>query len=93
MLDVYRQLANRIHTPDALELAQELTTWHDAMVRHLRTVGPSDVIASPCDGTDDCPHTDAHDLWARAQQVFGEDADTLVFLRESARAMRAGSSP
>lgn len=81
MLDVYRLLANRVGTNDADDLAQDLRKWHDAMVRHERVlVGTGRV----CAATDECPHLDAADLWTRARQVFGGDADTLTFLRASA---------
>ena len=86
MVDVYRHLANRIRTPDALDLAHDLTNWHDAMVRHVRVVGGQDAADGACGGADDdCPHTEAPDLWTRAQQVFGESAETLTFLRTTAR--------
>lgn len=75
MLDVYRLLANQVGTADADELSQELSRWHDAMVLHER---------ASCAEPDDCPHADARELWAAARRVFGDQAETLVFLRASA---------
>lgn len=78
MLDVYRVLANRVGGADAEELAQELSRWHDAMVLHER-------LATSCaDDDDDCPHTEARELWRAARQLFGDEADNLVFLRTAA---------
>lgn len=83
MLDVYRLLANRVGTGDADELAHELRQWHDDMVRHERSLTAT---GRTCVDAEECPHFDAADLWRRARQVFGREADTLVFLRESAAA-------
>lgn len=84
MLDVYRLLANRVGTSDADELAHDLRQWHDVMVRHERLLA---VTGGVCAAADDCPHIDAADLWRRARQVFGDDADTLTFLRTSAKTL------
>ncbi len=81
MLHVYRLLASRVGTPDALDLAHDLTDWHDAMVRHERSQA---AIGASCAGADDCPHAEALDLWRRARQVFGPAAEELAFLRASA---------
>lgn len=83
MLQVYRRMASRVGTPDALELAQELADWHDAMVRHERSQA---ALGETCDAADECPHVDAMDLWRRAQRLFGADAEELAFLRASAGA-------
>ena len=83
MLDVYRLLANRVGTNAAEELARELSKWHDAMVRHERVLA---AVGRACLGTDECPHAEAADLWMRVQQIFGEHAAELTFLRTSAEA-------
>ncbi len=83
MLHVYRLLAGRIGTSDALDLAQDLASWHDTMVLHERT---QSALGTRCSSADDCPHTEARDLWHRARQIFGSDADRLTFLRASADA-------
>jgi hypothetical protein len=89
MLDVYRLLATRVGTPDALDLAHDLADWHDTMVRHERTQA---ALGDSCAGTEDCPHFDARDLWRRARQVFGPDADELAFLRMSAEHGQTGAT-
>lgn len=81
MLHVYRLLASRAGTPDALDLSHELVDWHDAMVRHERSQA---ALGDTCAGVEDCPHVEARDLWRRARQVFGTAADELGFLRSSA---------
>lgn len=94
MRDVYQQMASRVGTAEALDLAAELTAWHDAMVKHRRTLvntGGDPDHHEPDD--DECPHTMAPFLWARARAVFGDEADTLVFLREAAAAQTAGNAP
>lgn len=84
MVDVYRQVANRVGSTDALLLAQELRAWHDSMVSHQRTLTRLGFSAQACRDWDDCAHGMARDLWGKAVEVFGEDADALTFLRESA---------
>jgi hypothetical protein len=81
VLDVYRLLANRIGTGDADELGHDLRQWHDAMVRHERSLA---VTGQRCPGVDECPHVDATELWKRARKIFGEHAETLTYLRASA---------
>lgn len=81
MLDVYRLLANRIGTGDADELGHDLRQWHDAMVRHERSLAST---GQPCPAVDECPHVDAAELWNRARKIFGEHAETLTYLRQSA---------
>ena len=88
MLDVYRQVANRVGTNDALTLANELRAWHDAMVSHQRTLARLGVEGS-CRDWEDCAHGLGRELWARATAVFGAEAESLTFLRESAGDMAA----
>ncbi len=67
---------------DATDLVDELCTWHDRMVAHLRRHG----AASPCTcgEPDDCPREEARDLWPRARATFGAAAEPLTFLRNHA---------
>jgi hypothetical protein len=88
MLDVYRLLASRVGTPDALDLAHDLADWHDAMVRHERL---QTALGATCAAVEDCPHAEARDLWRRARAAFGAGADELTFLRASARDQLAGA--
>lgn len=79
-MNLYRALGDRVGTPDARNLAQQLMDWHDAMVRHLRL--------SARDGSgchEECPHAEARALWAAAVSVFGEHVDALGFLRRHGR--------
>jgi hypothetical protein len=72
-VNIYRMIGSSVGTPDAQELAARLSSWHDAMVAHERS------IARPaCD--EECPHVDAPVLWAEALQTFGDRAAELRFL-------------
>lgn len=84
MLDVYRQVAHRVGTAEALALAQELRAWHDAMVSHQRTLTRLGYAPDKCADWDECAHGLARELWKRAVEVFGSHVDDLVFLRRSA---------
>lgn len=87
MRDVYQQMASKIGSAEAVELAAQLTAWHDAMVKHRRQLvntGGDPDRHEPDD--DECPHTQAPGLWIRAKAVFGQEAETLVFLRDAASA-------
>ncbi len=66
----------------ATDLVDELCTWHDRMVAHVRRHGAS----SPCEcgEPDDCPREEARDLWPRARATFGDAAAPLTFLRQHA---------
>ena len=86
MLDVYRQVAYRVGTNDAMALAQELRAWHDAMVSHQRTLARLGFSQHSCADWDECAHGLARDLWKRATAVLGEHADDLSFLRDCASA-------
>ncbi|HXH06265.1 MAG TPA: hypothetical protein VNI83_06710 [Vicinamibacterales bacterium] len=79
MLSFYKALAHRVGTQEALELAQRLAVWHDAMVSHERQIRQG---LESCD--EECPHQQAGSLWKEAQQVFGDAARELVFLRSRA---------
>jgi hypothetical protein len=84
MLDVYRQVAYRVGTNEAIALAHELSAWHDAMVSHQRTLARLGFSQHACADWDECAHGLARDLWTRASDVLGANAFTLTFLRECA---------
>ena len=84
MLDVYRQVAYRVGTNQALALAHELSAWHDAMVSHQRTLGRLGFSLDACAGWDECAHALARELWQQATEVLGPHADDLAFLKHCA---------
>ena len=71
-MNIYRMIGNKVATPDALELAERLSAWHDAMVSHQR------LRRRDCD--DECPHELAPALWREAAQVFGPHVREFAFL-------------
>ena len=74
-MNIYLMIGNNVGTPDAVELGERLSAWHDAMVAHERRPAGSPV----CD--EDCPHGDAAILWKQAVATFGPYAADLKFLR------------
>ncbi len=74
-MNIYRMIGNTFGTPEAIELAERLCAWHDAMVAHERAARRAD----SCD--DECPHGDAAVLWREAARLFGDRAAELRFLR------------
>jgi hypothetical protein len=74
-MNIYRMIGNALGTPEAIELAERLSAWHDAMVAHERSARRPD----GCD--DECPHVDAAALWREAAQIYGDRASELGFLR------------
>jgi hypothetical protein len=84
MLDVYRQVAYRVGSNEALALAEELRSWHDAMVTHQRTLARLGSPPHRCREWEDCAHGLARELWAQAIEVLGTEAESLTFLRECA---------
>ncbi|HET9264846.1 MAG TPA: hypothetical protein VFO14_17480 [Vicinamibacterales bacterium] len=87
-MNTYRRLGDQVGTNEARELAEQLVAWHDAMVRHLRAVGP--LRGAKC--LDDCPHEEAALLWSTAQGVFGRKANDLAFLRSHGHVHLASSA-
>jgi hypothetical protein len=75
MNNLYRTIGDRIGTPEARALSQELIIWHDAMVKHLR----SSASGAAC--LAGCAHDEARALWSTALEIFGEQAASLLFLR------------
>ena len=84
-MNIYRTIGDRIGTPEARDLAQQLVEWHDAMVKHVRIVLARRQV---CD--DGCPHDEAAILWSAAQDVFGADAAGLRFLRTHGERLMVG---
>lgn len=74
-MNIYRMIGNTLGTSEAIELAERLSAWHDAMVAHERLANQRE----SCD--DECPHVDAALLWREAAQLFGDRAEELRFLR------------
>jgi hypothetical protein len=81
-MHLYRYMASRIGTTEALTLADRLAAWHDAMVAHERSRRVQVGDAEPC--ADLCPHQEAAELWGEALDTFGEGAQELTFLRRCA---------
>lgn len=75
----YHAVANRVGSPDARELAPQLSSWHDRMVAHDRLTR---ALRQSCD--DGCPHEESIELWQAARRVLGKVADDLTFLRTTA---------
>ena len=76
-MTLYRSVATAMGTRKALDLAQRLAAWHDAMVMHRRRAG--DEAGPSCDV--DCPHEQAEPLWLEALDVYGDRAREFAFLR------------
>jgi hypothetical protein len=76
-MSLYRSVGTAVGTREALDLAQRLAAWHDAMVVHRRRAG--DEAGESCDV--DCPHEQAEPLWLEALGVYGERARAFAFLR------------
>lgn len=76
-MNFYRQVANRVGSPEAVDMIDEMSEWHDRMVAHLRA--PKGSGLSRCD--DECPHADARRLWQATRNVFGEAAGEFEFLK------------
>jgi hypothetical protein len=76
-MSLYQSVGTAVGTREALELAQRLSAWHDAMVRHRR--GTADACEM------DCPHEQAVSLWLEALEVYGDRALELAFLRTMCR--------
>jgi hypothetical protein len=79
---VYLSAAQHNGSAEALELAHELSSWHDQMVMHARLVA-RDGAAARCD--ESCPHARAIELWRTAREVLGDAAHQFAFLRTVAR--------
>jgi hypothetical protein len=80
IVHLYLSVAHRTGSARALELAEQLSTWHDDMVVHARAVARGG--AAQCH--DACPHARAVELWRAAREILGEAADRLLFLKSAA---------
>ena len=87
-MNLYRRLGDQVATIEARELAEQLVTWHDAMVKHVRVLG----ARHDAQCGDDCPHEEAASLWAAAQRTFGPRARELVFLRSHGQPKRLATA-
>ena len=87
-MNIYRVLGDGVGTSEARELAEQLVAWHDAMVKHLRIVGPR--RGPKC--AEDCPHAEAVLLWSAAQDAFGTKAKGLTFLRSHGQGRRPSTT-
>jgi hypothetical protein len=83
-MNMYRRLGDQIATPEARELAEQLVSWHDSMVNHVRVLGARP--GGHC--SEGCPHEEAAVLWTAAHATFGPRARELAFLRSHGRARR-----
>jgi hypothetical protein len=83
-MNMYRRLGDQVATTEARELAEQLVTWHDAMVKHIRVLSAR--REAQCG--EDCPHEEAVSLWATAQRTFGVRARDLMFLRSHGQPKR-----
>jgi len=86
-MNIYRVLGDLIGTSEARELAQQLVSWHDAMVKHLRVVGSRPTLQCG----EGCPHEEASVLWTAAQDTFDAGAGQLEFLRSHGQRRRAST--
>jgi hypothetical protein len=85
---LYLSVAHRTGSAKALELAGQLTAWHDDMVVHARAVARPG--AAQCD--DACPHARAVELWRAAREILHEAAEQLSFLKAAAAKSRRPTS-
>jgi len=77
---LYFSVAHRTGSIAAVNLAEQLSAWHDEMVVHARAVAR----IGEADCGESCPHARALELWRAAREVLGADADRLIFLRTTA---------
>jgi hypothetical protein len=85
-MNIYQMIGSRLGTREALELAERLSSWHDAMVAHERRGA-----AAAC-ADDECPHSEADMLWTEAVRTFGPRSEELRFLRSRGeRRVRGGA--
>jgi hypothetical protein len=78
IMNFYEMLAARVGSPEARQLANELSAWHDETVLHRRRA-IHEPLSVPCSA--DCPYHEAPSFWNAARHVFGDAARELTFLR------------
>lgn len=71
------------------DFIDELCTWHNRMVAHLRRYGATAATCS-CPEPDDCPRRQATDLYRRAETTLGDQVGQLTFLRRHAEPLSPG---
>ena len=81
-MNPYLPLARQFGGEDVRLFLHELTAWHDEMVQHRRVVAQ---IGPEAACSDTCPHQTGRQLWREARELLGAKADSLTFLRDSAR--------
>ena len=86
-MSLYTMVGSGNTTLAATALRVRLASWHDAMVAHERKIRAGRTEA--CD--EECPHAEARTLWVEAQDVFGDHARELTFLRSRAGAVSESS--
>ena len=86
---VYLSVAHQFGSAEALELAHQLSSWHDQMVLHARAVAGDGAVAR-CH--DSCPHARAIELWRAARETLGDAARHFTFLKASATQARAANN-
>jgi hypothetical protein len=80
-MNPYAIVSSVVGTAEAASLRARLTVWHDAMVAHERRLRIHH-LAEVCD--EECPHSEARELWAEASTMLGARAGELTFLRSHA---------
>jgi hypothetical protein len=80
VVQLYLSVAHRTGSAEALDLAEQLSAWHDDMVVHARAVARGGTAR--CD--DSCPHAQAVELWRTAREILGDAAERLGFLKAAA---------
>jgi hypothetical protein len=86
---VYLAAAHQNGSTEALELAHQLSSWHDQMVMHARVVA-REGTAARCH--ESCPHARAIDLWRIAREILGDAAHQFGFLKAAAAAVKGEST-
>ena len=81
-MNPYLPLARQFGGEDVRLFLLELTAWHDEMVQHRRLVSQ---VGAEQACSDTCPHQTGRQLWREARALLGAKADSLTFLRDSAR--------
>jgi hypothetical protein len=89
-MNPYGIVGSGIGTPEAASLRARLMAWHDAMVAHERRLRSGQTTDS-CD--DECPHVEAHALWAEVSAILGPRASELTFLRSRALCVPPSGKP
>jgi len=79
-MNPYLAIAQRWPGDEVRRFVQELGAWHDEMVIHQRVM----LRLGPQACSETCAHATGRQLWKRATELLGVDANDLTFLRASA---------